>query len=219
MITAYYGSYDYWQLYHKVTFDGVNKLITINPGETLISVKNDLYSDWKEWLKTRDNSKFPIALRTIGGDVTDVAAGKYAGDIYFLMNGWRIVIPHNISIDGVLYVEEGGSPYIVQPGGGVIATVSNLVQTVVKTETIVAPGPTASQIASQVRIELTPELNKITSQIDGLTPSQQTMLTELYIIMGLDPTKPLVVTDTNRSAGNINQTLTSGASSETAQRV
>jgi hypothetical protein len=113
-----------WQLYHKVVFDGINKLIYISPNESVISVKEDIYSSWKEWLMIRDNSKFLPAIRTIGGD--PVGGGKYAGDIYFLVNGWKIVIDHAVAIDGTLYNDSGESPYIIIPGGGVTATVSNL---------------------------------------------------------------------------------------------
>jgi len=223
-VTSYFGYWDYWQLYHKVTFDGINKLITINADETNISVKENLYSDWKEWLKVEDNGKFLPAFRTIGGDPINIPAGLYAGDTYFLTNGWRVVIPHNVNISGVLYTEEGDSPYIVQPGGGVIATVSNLVQTVV-TQTAAVNTPTEianavkitltpdlytpAQIASAVRTELSAELAIINSQIDGLTPTQATMLLEMYQILGLDPTAPLVITQTSRTVGvNITQVIT-----------
>jgi len=217
----YYGgnAFDQWPLNHKVTFNGETKQITVNYGVSELDARIDLYSDWKEWAQLRDNAKFPLALRTIGGDSIDTAQGIYAGDIYFLMNGWQIVIPHSVKINGVLYHDDPISPYVINQGGGVQSVVSNLVQTVVVKETVVAPGPTANQIASQVRVELTPELSKINSQADGLTPSQLTMLTELYAIMGLDPTKPLVVTDTFRSAGaGINQNINSTTNQTTVMR-
>lgn len=112
-----------WQLYHKVVFDGTNKLIYINPNESVVSVKEDIYSAWKQWLQVRDNSKFLPAIRTIGGD--PVGGGKFAGDIYFLMNGWQIVIDHTVALEGTLYHDDGINPYIIEEGG-VTATVSNL---------------------------------------------------------------------------------------------
>lgn len=216
----YSNAYDLWPLSHKVTFDGVKKQITINPDVYEIDVKINIYSDWKEWASLRDNAKFPLAIRTTGGDPIDENAGLYTGDTYFLINGWQIVIPHSVKMTGVLYHDDGLDPFIVLDGGGIQSTVSNLVQTVVvtKVETVVAPGPSANEIASQVRIELTPELDKINSQIDGLTPNQLVMLQEIYALYGLDPTKPLVVTDTARSAGTIQQTISSGSSSTTITR-
>lgn len=54
----------------------------------------------------------------------------------------------------------------------------------------------------------------------SLSNDQANMLMEIYAIWGLDPTKPLVVTDTSRTAGaNITQTITSNTSDTTVQRV
>jgi len=226
MITTLYSYWDYWQLYHKVTFDGINKLIIVNPNETELEVKRDIYSDWKEWVQLDDNAKYLPAIRSIGGDPTDLINGKYAGDIYFLMNGWQIVIPHYVLLTGVVYHDDSISPFVILSGGGVRSTESNLVQSVRSTTNIVTGdlssvpsavrsnltpeldhlsslqnAPTASQNAVQVRTELTLELDKINSQVDGLTSGQLTMLVEMFRLMGLDPTRPLVVTTSTVDAG------------------
>ena len=54
----------------------------------------------------------------------------------------------------------------------------------------------------------------------GLTDIQATMLLEIYRLYGLDPTKPLVVTQGSRSVtgANITQTITSGAIQTTIVR-
>jgi hypothetical protein len=65
-------SQDLWSLYHKVTFDGLNRLIIINDDELEIGVKIDLYSDWKEWALQRDHLKWLPAMRAVGGDATTV---------------------------------------------------------------------------------------------------------------------------------------------------
>lgn len=122
LLWAAYGKQ--WELDHPVTFDGINKRIYVAPSVSALSVKQDLYSNWKEWMQLYDNSKYLPAFRTIGGD--PVGGGKYAGDIYFLLNGWQIVIDHAISIEGTLYNDTGASPFIIEAGGGVTATVSNL---------------------------------------------------------------------------------------------
>ena len=58
---------------------------------------------------------------------------------------------------------------------------------------------------------MTPEMSKIMAMESnpGLTPTQATMLIEIYALMGLDPTKPLVVTESGRTAGNISQAINS----------
>ncbi len=116
-----------WTLNHKVTFDGVNKRIYVAPTVNQLSVKEDIYSAWKEWVRLYDNSKYLPALRTIGGDPTGL--GQFAGDIYFLTNDWQIVVDHFVQISGILYHDNTSlSPYIILAGGGISATVSNLAQ-------------------------------------------------------------------------------------------
>lgn len=132
--TLNYGFWEFWDAYnpsagtygnHKVTFDGDNKLIIINPGETTLYVKNDIYSNWKEWVQVRENAKYLDALRTTGGD--PVGGGLYAGDIYFTINGWKVVINEQVVVNGIIYDDTPGeSPFIVSPGGGVRNVVSNL---------------------------------------------------------------------------------------------
>ena len=117
-----------WKLNHKVTFDGLNKRIYVAPSVSTLDVKADLYSSWKEWMQLYDNAKFLPAFRTIGGD--SVGGGQFAGDLYFLMNGWQIVVDHLVNINGILYHDDPISPYVIEAGGGVIATVSNLAQSI-----------------------------------------------------------------------------------------
>jgi len=129
-----YGYWEFWEAYNpiaetfgqqKVTFDGENRLIYINPGESEVFVKNDIYSNWKEWIQVRDNSKYLDAMRTTGGD--PVGGGLYAGDIYFTVNDWKIVIQDQVVVNGIIYDNVPGvSPFIVQPGAGVRNVVSNL---------------------------------------------------------------------------------------------
>lgn len=81
-------------------------------------------------------------------------------------------------------------------------------------------APSAIQIADQVRTELTPELTHLMLMENGLTSAQATMLTEIYRLYGLDPTKPLIVTDTSRTAGaGLTQAITSTPTQTTVQRV
>lgn len=122
--STYYGFWDYWNLYHKVTFDGPNRLILVNYGETELDVGQDIYSDWKEWWQLEDYSKYPQAISTIGGE--SLGAGQYVGATYFLENGWRIRPwegNHAISIDGNLFTREAGeSPTVATVGYWNIAT-------------------------------------------------------------------------------------------------
>jgi hypothetical protein len=132
--TVNYCFWEFWAPYdpeegyfgpQKVTFDGINRKIIINPGETFLRMKEDIYSAWKEWVQVRENSEFYAAFRTTGGD--PVGGGLYTGDVYFLINDWKIVINQQVVIEGIVYDNTPGeSPFIVNPGGGVVNTVSNL---------------------------------------------------------------------------------------------
>jgi hypothetical protein len=185
-----------WGLGHKVDFDGASRRIRIAPGVTQLDVKADLYSSWKEWLQLYDNAKFLPAFRTIGGD--PVGGGKYAGDIYFLMNGWQIEIDQNVEIVGTLYHDDGINPYVVNEGGGVTATVSSLAYS----QAVEAAVP-ADAIAAQVRAAIALELGKIL---------------ELAKIHGLIPGVPVQVSATQRTAGDIAQTITDDGTTVTVSR-
>lgn len=124
-----WGSFkDEWELRSKVTFDGPNKKILVNKGVTSLDVKKDLYSMWKRWVQLYDYAKYLPAFRTIGGD--PVGSGQFAGDMYFLMNNWQIVVSENTLVNGILYHDNSISPFVILPGGGVTSTVSNLAQNV-----------------------------------------------------------------------------------------
>jgi hypothetical protein len=119
----------------KVTFDGNGGLILVNYGETVLDVKVDLYSEWKKWVLLSDNSKYPIAISSVGGE--PISPGIYLGTTYFLENGWRIRPyegSHQLTITGNIYTREpGGQPVIPTIGSYQILVNmirSNLVDTI-----------------------------------------------------------------------------------------
>jgi len=118
-----------------VTFDGDNKNIIVNPIQlyangqgygtsVTVRAKQDIYSASKRWLQRRRNYSYAQPMRSIGGD--SVGNGLYAGDIYFTTNGWKITVNQQVNITGTIFTDDYVTPYIVNPGGGVIATVSTL---------------------------------------------------------------------------------------------
>lgn len=109
------------------TFDGPNKRIIVDSGVSNISVKDNIYTEWKDWVLA-GNLQYPPALRAIGGD--PIGGGQFAGDIYFLMNGWQIHTDHPINVSGVIYHDDAIEPFVISAGGSVRSTVSSLVQTV-----------------------------------------------------------------------------------------
>ena len=144
-----------------ITIDGDNRLIIVNPiqlwangqaktdtttnGST-IRAKQDIYSASKRWLQRRQNLDYLSPMRAIGGD--SVSSGQYAGDIYFITNNYRIQVNQQITITGTIYNDvTTTSPYLVNPGGGVIATVSSLAYAYTTSGVSV---PTAAAIAAEV---------------------------------------------------------------------
>lgn len=138
----------------KVTFDGVNKLIIVNVGETSISVDTDIYSDWKEWLLESDNIKYPIAISAIGGD--PIGGGRFLGTTFFLENGWKMRPyegNHTLSVIGNLYTRDGSSPFVQTLGSYnvlISMQVSNLI------DTVATGGSTPSDVADAVWNKIIP---------------------------------------------------------------
>ena len=110
----------------KCVFDGANKTISPLPEYSSIDVKTDIYSAWKSWVIEDNNMIYDSAIRVIGGD--PIGSGVFAGDIYFLTNGWKITVSHRLVVNGVLYDDSGADPFIISAGGSVRSVVSSLVQ-------------------------------------------------------------------------------------------
>lgn len=131
----------------KVTFDGINKIINVNYGEVELDAETDIYSAWKRWMLVPPsaadvpiNSGFLQALRTVGGD--PIGVGQEISPYYFLMNGWRIRSwedDHYLIVNGNLYVDEGGSPFIPTVGNNQI-----IVSLVVSPQSITTISPTVT---------------------------------------------------------------------------
>lgn len=125
----------------KVDFYGDDLLIVVKPGFTTLDVKDDIYSDWKEWQLVGDNAKYARAFIAIGGD--PIGGGLYAGSYYFLTNGWKIrpdEADHNLTLVGNIFGEGGAA--IITPTLGAY-TVSVNVLTSSQAQGISTSGSTA----------------------------------------------------------------------------
>jgi len=95
----------------KVTFDGLNKLITVITGVTYLDVKTDIYQEWKKWVIEDNNSQWLQAFRTFGGDPT--TSNQNAPSYYFLINEWKIKIENlDVIIQQNLYSDDYDNPFI-----------------------------------------------------------------------------------------------------------
>lgn len=112
MLNLYYGFWEYWNLYHKVTFDGEKRLIIINPGVTEINVQRDIYSAWKEWLlqQAYSNKQYEEVMGVVGGDPT--IGEQFLDTTFFLLNGWRLKPQpgsYTLNIDGNIFDVDGAA--------------------------------------------------------------------------------------------------------------
>ena len=160
-VTLNYNHWNYWSVYDpanelygnsKVTFDGVNKLILVNYGETELNFREDVYSNWKEWIKdpTLQNAQYEPAISVTGGD--PLPGDRALGTTFFLTNGWRMRTwegDHELTVTGNVFTEEGDSLFVPTLEGWTITinlNTSTLVETILPT--IAIDQDTISGIAS-----------------------------------------------------------------------
>ena len=110
------------------SFDGPNLTITFLSGLTEIEVQ-DVYEDWKDWIKLSDNSKYIPAFRPDGGSPLTSIINQ--GSYFFLNNleGWRIKPPEEditIYLVGNLAVEDTTLPAFVPTTGAFTAAILGL---------------------------------------------------------------------------------------------
>jgi hypothetical protein len=103
---------------NKFIFEGDTLHIHINPlavvNNTIEFSVEELWTEWIDWSAQGDNSKYPFALRTVGGD--PIGGGQYVGTYLFLRNdlGWRGIPPEvdpcTVVINGSFYGEDPTLP-------------------------------------------------------------------------------------------------------------
>lgn len=128
----------------KVAFDAFTKIIYVNEGVTVLDVKIDVYSAWKEWYLSSPEYPYASAseeaISAIGGEPLNDTLN--VGSTFFLENGWRIQPfasknPYILTVNGNIYTREaGGNPFLFAEGVSVNLTRSNLVDQLVANATV-----------------------------------------------------------------------------------
>ncbi len=163
-----------------VDFDGEASLVLVHEGVRLMDVRQDLYSDWKEFAHTGTNLRYEPAFRTVGGDPLRI--DRTLGDSYFITNSWHILpaadTSHQLLAEGNLFSEEGE---VINNAATGSVTVNFVVERAIDTfrDTVFTSG----------------------SIVNALTTIQAIQLDELYLIHGLQTGTPMEVSDTARTAG------------------
>lgn len=130
----------------KLSFDGSTKTITVLPGVATLSIRDDLWTEWITWQEL--NTHWPLAMRYSG---LDPIPGGESGGIFFLMNGWKLVIDFTqTAVFGVLYSDNYNTAYwnsngLAQYPAMVSALVNNVV---ISTPVIQQADPT--QVANAI---------------------------------------------------------------------
>lgn len=213
MITFNYGFWDLWSLYHKVTFDGANRIIYVNPEVTELDIKIDVYSNWKEWTKAMpENAGWLPAIRTIGGDPT--ITGEFAGDIYFLINNWKLYVDlTKVRITGALFSDNFSSAYYTYSG---TIQYPAQVSSIVVGSAQLADSESISNSLSSIQSTTT----STNTTVNSISSSNATILAkvlEVWQLMGLDLSNPKTITDTSITVGGI--TLSIGQPNATSTTV
>lgn len=163
-----------WSLFDKVDFDGINKIIYVHPEVTELDIRRDIYTSWVDWVNLRDNAKFLPAIRTTGLD--PVGGGVYTGDVYFLINGWRLSINlQQVKVTGVLYSDDFDTAYYTPTMAAQYpVSVAALVNTVStgSGSSSGSSGPTAAQIRAEIDANSV-KLNSIKNTVEALPSSTQ----------------------------------------------
>lgn len=239
-LTFYYSHWDYWQLYHKVTFDGVNKLIIVNPGETALDVQVDVYSAWKEWAIQEDNLEYLNPFATVGGEPT--IEGQRLDVTYFLINGWKIkpyTGTYDLTLTGNIFDVDGGSIKVpadvnrFNPNNITINTNTSVIVRQVDSSSSGSSGIVTASLVDNQQAALFNIEDKVVAIYSGAQPVTaslvsdqlatlndiQTKLEEVWKLHGLDISSPLTVTQTTRSFSDVIQSITTTGSGSTQQTV
>lgn len=168
MLQYNFGHWEHWENPKKVTFDGIRKLIIINPVETNIDVRSDIYTAWVKWLVLDQNAKFVPAIRYSGGEPT--TAGQFSGLIFFMTNGWRIYFDHSVNFSGSVFSDNFPSPFLTPSDTFIGQSVAaNLVTQAAGAGVDV---PTVSQIRQEIDANSTKLASLQTTMSSVPTPKQ-----------------------------------------------
>lgn len=112
----------------KFNVDTTLKFFIAKAGITSFDVKVDLYSDAKEhWISGGAAFGFDFPIRTVGGD--PIGGGIFAGDLYFLRDGWKIrpdEADHTLSVTGNLFLDAGETGGVFVPTVGDFTVLTNM---------------------------------------------------------------------------------------------
>lgn len=131
-----------------LVFDPATKRIILDSASVTAT---EIYSRSCDWLAHGDNAKYGAVFRQVGGD--DLGGGLSIPPYFFLQGEWRVrpmESDHDLTIDGNLFVEGGGTP-VVRTLGTYQVNVKYIVPVLAQgIVTSGSAGPGADEIAAAV---------------------------------------------------------------------
>jgi len=146
-----------------IVFDPAAKRIILDSAS---STATELYSRSADWLVLSDNAKYGPVFRQVGGD--DLGGGLSIPPYFFLQAGWRVrpmEADHDLSVEGNLFVEGGGNPFVRTLGPYQVNVRSTVPVQAQGISTSGSTGPTAAEVADAVRAILFTELARIDAPV------------------------------------------------------
>jgi hypothetical protein len=146
-----------------IVFDAAARRIILDSTSVTAS---EIFSRWEDWVVLSDNAKYPPAFRHAGGD--DLGGGLSIPNYMFLINSWRVrpmEANHTLDLVGNLFVDGGGDPVVSTLGDFRVLVKNTVAVQAQGITTSGSTGPTAAEIAAQVRVELAAELAKLDAAI------------------------------------------------------
>ena len=203
-----------WLDQEKVGFEGATKRITVNPGVTSLDIREDVWSAYVRWndMQNRGYDRWGIVMERTG---LDPIPGGQTGDLYFLVNGWRLLVDLSmVAVSGVLYSRDFNTAYYTVEGVAQFpATVSALVNTVTVPTNIVTGDLDAVPAAvwAEPGRGLTEPVTLETTQAGQLTAIHQANFNrrkhddtaDTITIFDLDGVTPLYVFDVDDALTDI----------------
>lgn len=205
---------DYYEAYgtQKVVFDGPNRLIIVDENVTELDIREDVYEAWKEWVRNPDltNAEYLAAIRGVGGDPISGTTDQFVGDLYFLINNWRLVYdPRRVSVTGVLFSDDFNTafyfdePFKYDTPEFLDPIFPAKVSSIVNTYEI-AGAADASAIAAQVWSTVSSQYNQA-----GTMGGLQNEIANISLAAGATPAEIVAEMDANSTAlANIISTTT-----------
>lgn len=205
---------DYYEAYgtQKVVFDGPNRLIIVDENVTELDIREDVYEAWKEWVRNPDltNAEYLAAIRGVGGDPISGTTDQFVGDLYFLINNWRLVYdPRRVSVTGVLFSDDFNTafyfdePFKYDTPEFLDPIFPAKVSSIVNTYEI-AGSADASAIAAQVWSTVSSQYNQA-----GTMGGLQNEIANISLAAGATPAEIVAEMDANSTAlANIISTTT-----------